>query len=306
VKVVDGKIQNDQPLTVDEVTKYVKDMITDFHTYINFIGETSWPVSATGLVRSFPQVELERAMFFQAPKVAECGSCPQLTSFRMTRLGLPIGDEACGMWQNIANNANPTDNSFKLSKKKPADAKTGKFWDAAHPNRMYYCGYSESLARCVYSVIACNTGATITIDTSAEEYSATSEYLEAAGALGGAIIGLPVIETDPNIKPGDEKGVIKVASCSDYNNVKLIYCEPIGSEEKGKQTCYNKQTLGSKMFLQAGYATHLANVCDPDPCETKGPGSTCNGPLAAPGVSTARIVARVMTAGLAFATECEK
>lgn len=279
VKIVNGQVRNDQPVTVEEVTKYVKDMVTDFHNYINFINETSLPISAAGSVKSFPQVELERQMFFEAPEVAECSSCPMLSNTRMARLGLPVGDEGCARWQNMANNDNPDDTNFKISKKKPADPKSGAYWDNQNPNHLYYCGYSESLGRCVYSILNC--GATGSTDTK-------------KGGVSARISG-------------------PITKCSNYNSVRLFHCMapgrdigPLGGEHesKGTITCFTEETLGSSR-TQGGYATHLANVCDPDPCETKGPGGSCNGPIAAPGVNQARTLLRGVSLGFTGQTECE-
>lgn len=273
------KRSDGQILTVEEVTKYVKGMIEDFHTFINFARSdlaTTYDSKSTDPKRAatpWPEYELFYAMNYQTPEVAECTSCPHLTNTRMFRMGLPVGDEGCARWQNMANNNNPDDTTFKISQKKPADPMTGAFWDAKNPNRMYYCGYSEDLGRCVYSILKCNVGA--------------------------------VKETTDQHQ--------KIEKCSSYNGVSLYHCMapgrdigPLGGEQtsKGTITCFTQETLGSSR-TQGGYATHLANVCDPDPCETKGPNSSCNGPIAAPGVNQARTLFRGVSFGFTGQTECE-
>lgn len=88
-------------------------------------------------------------------KLGECQSCNGITDGVSNRLGWPTGDQSCQLWQNVANNGDPRDNNFRLSRKGILqDTRISDNDDRRQ--RMYYCGYSTTHNRCIYVPILCH------------------------------------------------------------------------------------------------------------------------------------------------------
>ena len=91
--------------------------------------------------------------------LGSCISCNEISDGKAASMGWPQGDQSCSYWQNTANNGDPRDYDFKISKKKivqdsRAPVQTDGHRDD-HARRMYYCGYSASHQRCIYVPIHC-------------------------------------------------------------------------------------------------------------------------------------------------------
>lgn len=88
--------------------------------------------------------------------LGKCSTCHTMSHGRMQALGLPIGDTACEVWQNVANNGDPMNANFKLSQKGIIQDSRVTSKGDDRSKRMYYCGYSAEKKHCVYVPILCH------------------------------------------------------------------------------------------------------------------------------------------------------
>ncbi|MEK7545821.1 MAG: pilin [Patescibacteria group bacterium] len=139
-----------------------------------------------------------------------CQACNTLSDGRAALLHWPKGDESCQYWQNTANNGDPRDYDFKISKKKIIqDSRDDGSSDARR--RMYYCGYSANYGKCIYAPVYCDRVSNCVgyekakmhyCESTAADASIDCHASETLGSSWGTQVGnaahlLPVCEGDP-------------------------------------------------------------------------------------------------------------
>lgn len=90
-------------------------------------------------------------------RLARCIGCVNLIGDSMRRLDNMSGDRGCLAWQNTANNGNPNDFNWSYRHKVETGViqDTRKVGNDDRAGRMYYCGYSPSKDRCIYTPLNC-------------------------------------------------------------------------------------------------------------------------------------------------------
>jgi hypothetical protein len=103
------------------------------------------------------QEELDKAYDAKKalPPAANCKACHELTPGSLQYYSLPVGDEGCQIWQNVANNGDPLDPTAQISKK-GIYQDTRAWTNDDRSKRMYYCGYSTDKKGCIYTPIHCD------------------------------------------------------------------------------------------------------------------------------------------------------